>query len=58
MGLSETYFFLDDSHSPVQEFTDVGKLDETCLPRASCVVSFKPSEETTLRTYPQKIGPR
>ncbi len=38
--------------------TGVGKLDDTCLLRASCAVSFKPSEETTWRTYPLKIGLR
>ncbi len=36
----------------------MGKLDDTCLLRASCAVSFKPSEETTWRTYPLKIGLR
>ncbi len=49
---------VDDSHSPVHEFTGVGKLDDSCLLRASCAVSFKPSEETTLRTYPRKLGLR
>ncbi len=33
-------------------------LAEACLLRASCAVSFKPSEETTLRTYPLKKGLR
>ncbi len=41
---------VDDSQSPVQEFTGVGKLDDACLLRASCAVSFKPSKETTWRT--------
>ncbi len=36
----------------------MGKLDDACLLRASCAVSFKPSKETTLRTYPLKIGLR
>ncbi len=33
----------------------MGKLNDSCLLRASCAVSFKPSEEATLRTYPLKI---
>ncbi len=36
----------------------MGKLDDACLLRASCAVSFKPSEETTWRTYPLKVGLR